>query len=259
MYLYAKLFANFKNPYKPISHNPVPSGLCPHPTVGVLQPPRCTPGSDGVRVPPQLLQDQAPSRQRRELEPPEPGEPPVTLATGRRPRSEAVLVSVGSGRASPRPSVAVPAVSWHWGRAPGPPEPRVPPQSCSAGTARCVWFECPLRHTELPSSFTLRARVWNSTFIEVSAVSPLSPVSLLHPCVPHCPRPCHHPCPHHHPCPPPPSSMRSHLCPPSIRVSLTIIPVPSLVAALSPVCPCPSPVSPPPAVPRSSGILTVSR
>ncbi|NXP57967.1 ITA3 protein, partial [Chloropsis cyanopogon] len=82
------------------------SGPCPCPTAG------------------------APSRRRRELEPPEPGEPPVvTLATGRRPRSEAVL-------------------------------------SCSAGTARCVWFECPLRHTQLPSSFSLRARVWNSTFIE---------------------------------------------------------------------------------------------
>uniref|UniRef100_A0A8C3N723 Integrin alpha-3 n=1 Tax=Geospiza parvula TaxID=87175 RepID=A0A8C3N723_GEOPR len=84
-------------------------------------------------IPPQPLQDwpreQAPSRRRRELEPPEPGEPPVTLATGRRPRSEAVL-------------------------------------SCSAGTARCVWLECPLLHTQLPSSFSLRARVWNSTFIE---------------------------------------------------------------------------------------------
>ncbi|NWY98735.1 ITA3 protein, partial [Loxia curvirostra] len=91
--------------------------------------PRRSPGSDEGRFPPQLLQDQAPSRRRRELEPPEPGEPPVTLATGRRPRSEAVL-------------------------------------SCSAGTARCVWFECPLLHTQLPSSFSLRARVWNSTFIE---------------------------------------------------------------------------------------------
>ncbi|NXQ36776.1 ITA3 protein, partial [Alaudala cheleensis] len=75
------------------------------------------------------LSDQAPSRRRRELEPPEAGEPPVTLATARRPRSEAVL-------------------------------------SCSAGTARCVWFECALLHTQLPSSFSVRARVWNSTFIE---------------------------------------------------------------------------------------------
>ncbi|XP_056368295.1 integrin alpha-3 [Oenanthe melanoleuca] len=89
-----------------------------HPPGGLINPLNLT-----------LLQDQAPSRHRRELEPPEPGEPPVTLATGRRPRSETVL-------------------------------------SCSAGTARCVWFECPLRHTQLPSSFSLRARVWNSTFIE---------------------------------------------------------------------------------------------
>ncbi|TRZ13760.1 hypothetical protein HGM15179_013369, partial [Zosterops borbonicus] len=76
-----------------------------------------------------LLQDQSPARHRRDLEPPEPGDPPVTLATGRRPRSEAVL-------------------------------------SCAGGTARCVWFECPLENTEVPSSFSLRARVWNSTFIE---------------------------------------------------------------------------------------------
>ncbi|XP_072775213.1 integrin alpha-3 isoform X2 [Taeniopygia guttata] len=89
-----------------------------HPPGGVINPLNLT-----------LLQDRAPSRQRRELEPPEPGEPPVTLATGRRPRSEAAL-------------------------------------SCSAGTARCVWFECPLLQTQLPSSFSLRARVWNSTFIE---------------------------------------------------------------------------------------------
>ncbi|KAM4884650.1 integrin alpha-3 [Sylvia borin] len=89
-----------------------------HPPGGVINPLNLT-----------LVQDQAAARHRRELEPPEPGEPPVTLATGRRPRSEAVL-------------------------------------SCSAGTARCVWFECPLLHTQLPSSFSLRARVWNSTFIE---------------------------------------------------------------------------------------------
>ncbi|XP_029819362.1 integrin alpha-3, partial [Manacus vitellinus] len=76
-----------------------------------------------------LLQDQAPSRQRRELEPPEPAEPPITLATAKKAKSETVL-------------------------------------SCSEGTARCVWFECPLLHTQHPNTFTLRARVWNSTFIE---------------------------------------------------------------------------------------------
>ncbi|NWS20864.1 ITA3 protein, partial [Pachyramphus minor] len=73
--------------------------------------------------------DQAPSRRRRELEPPEPAEPPITLATAKKAKSETVL-------------------------------------SCSEGTARCVWFECPLLHTQHPNTFTLRARVWNSTFIE---------------------------------------------------------------------------------------------
>ncbi|NWR25877.1 ITA3 protein, partial [Emberiza fucata] len=93
-----------------------------HPPGGLLNPLNLTVSPRGLRA--------APSRRRRrELEPPEPGEPPLTLASGRRPRSEAVL-------------------------------------SCSAGTARCVWFECPLLHTQLPSSFSLRARVWNSTFIE---------------------------------------------------------------------------------------------
>ncbi|NWW16955.1 ITA3 protein, partial [Falcunculus frontatus] len=66
--------------------------------------------------------------------------------------------SGGSGSASPPPGITG-AVLW------APPDPRVP-QSCSAGTARCVWFECPLLHTQLPSSFSLHARVWNSTFIE---------------------------------------------------------------------------------------------
>ncbi|NXP28079.1 ITA3 protein, partial [Scytalopus superciliaris] len=76
-----------------------------------------------------LLEDQAPSRHRRELEPPEPAEPPITLATAKKARSEVLL-------------------------------------SCSKGTARCVWFECPLLDSQHPNTFTLRARVWNSTFIE---------------------------------------------------------------------------------------------
>ncbi|NWH67044.1 ITA3 protein, partial [Geococcyx californianus] len=71
----------------------------------------------------------APSRQRRELEPPEPAEPPVTLATTKKAKSEVVL-------------------------------------SCSKGTAHCIWFECPLLHTQQPTAFRVRARVWNSTFIE---------------------------------------------------------------------------------------------
>ncbi|KAJ7423395.1 Integrin alpha-3 [Pitangus sulphuratus] len=76
-----------------------------------------------------LLEDQALSRQRRELEPREPAEPPITLATAKKAKSETML-------------------------------------SCSEGTARCVWFECPLPRTQHPNTFILRARVWNSTFIE---------------------------------------------------------------------------------------------
>ncbi|NWS76361.1 ITA3 protein, partial [Crotophaga sulcirostris] len=71
----------------------------------------------------------APSRRRRELEPPELAESPVTLATAKKAKSEVVL-------------------------------------SCSKGTARCIWFECPLLHTQHPTTFRVRARVWNSTFIE---------------------------------------------------------------------------------------------
>uniref|UniRef100_A0A8C5TXG3 Integrin subunit alpha 3 n=1 Tax=Malurus cyaneus samueli TaxID=2593467 RepID=A0A8C5TXG3_9PASS len=89
-----------------------------HPPGGVINPLNLT-----------LQPDPALSRHRRDLEPPEPGEPPVTLATGRSPRSETAL-------------------------------------SCSAGTARCVWFECPLRHPQVPFGLSIRARVWNSTFIE---------------------------------------------------------------------------------------------
>uniref|UniRef100_A0A8C3JCQ7 Integrin subunit alpha 3 n=1 Tax=Calidris pygmaea TaxID=425635 RepID=A0A8C3JCQ7_9CHAR len=76
-----------------------------------------------------LLEDQAPSRQRRELDPPEPAEPPVTLATAKKAKSEVVL-------------------------------------SCFEGTAQCIWFECPLLDTQNPTTFSIRARVWNSTFIE---------------------------------------------------------------------------------------------
>ncbi|XP_014814405.1 PREDICTED: integrin alpha-3 [Calidris pugnax] len=37
---------------------------------------------------------------------------------------------------------------------------------CSEGTAQCIWFECPLLDTQHPTTFSIRARVWNSTFIE---------------------------------------------------------------------------------------------
>uniref|UniRef100_A0A8B9EI83 Integrin subunit alpha 3 n=1 Tax=Anser cygnoides TaxID=8845 RepID=A0A8B9EI83_ANSCY len=73
-----------------------------------------------------------PTRQRRELGAAEAMEPPLTLATAKKAKSEVLL-------------------------------------SCSQGTARCVWFECPLLDTQRPTTFRVRARVWNSTFIEVSA------------------------------------------------------------------------------------------
>ncbi|KAJ7313701.1 hypothetical protein JRQ81_005325 [Phrynocephalus forsythii] len=37
--------------------------------------------------------------------------------------------------------------------------------NCSKGS-RCVWFECPLRDAGAVTEVTIRARVWNSTFIE---------------------------------------------------------------------------------------------
>uniref|UniRef100_A0A8V5GNC7 ITA3 protein n=1 Tax=Melopsittacus undulatus TaxID=13146 RepID=A0A8V5GNC7_MELUD len=73
--------------------------------------------------------DQAPSRQRRQLDTFDLVEPAITLATAKKAKSEVLL-------------------------------------SCSKGTARCVWFECPLLHTQHPTTFSIRARVWNSTFIE---------------------------------------------------------------------------------------------
>uniref|UniRef100_A0A8C6NFB9 Uncharacterized protein n=1 Tax=Melopsittacus undulatus TaxID=13146 RepID=A0A8C6NFB9_MELUD len=71
--------------------------------------------------------DQAPSRQRRQLDTFDLVEPAITLATAKKAKSEVL---------------------------------------CSKGTARCVWFECPLLHTQHPTTFSIRARVWNSTFIE---------------------------------------------------------------------------------------------
>lgn len=44
-----------------------------------------------------------------------------------------------------------------------------PPQTCSNGHARCVWLECPLPDASNITNVTVKARVWNSTFIEVSA------------------------------------------------------------------------------------------
>uniref|UniRef100_A0A8C6VGB6 Integrin subunit alpha 3 n=1 Tax=Naja naja TaxID=35670 RepID=A0A8C6VGB6_NAJNA len=38
--------------------------------------------------------------------------------------------------------------------------------SCSKGTSRCIWFECPLWNIGAVTNVRVRARVWNSTFIE---------------------------------------------------------------------------------------------
>lgn len=50
-----------------------------------------------------------------------------------------------------------------------PSPPPVFPQTCSNGHARCVWLECPLPDASNITNVTVKARVWNSTFIEVSA------------------------------------------------------------------------------------------
>ncbi|XP_068775487.1 integrin alpha-3 isoform X2 [Struthio camelus] len=76
-----------------------------------------------------LLEDKTLSRQRRELDRSQPVEPPITLATAKKAKSEVVL-------------------------------------SCSKGTAHCIWFECPVHDTQHPTTFSIHARVWNSTFIE---------------------------------------------------------------------------------------------
>uniref|UniRef100_A0A8B9SW74 Integrin alpha-3 n=1 Tax=Anas platyrhynchos TaxID=8839 RepID=A0A8B9SW74_ANAPL len=77
-----------------------------------------------------LLEDGTPPRRRRELGAAEPAEPPLTLGTAKKAKSEVLL-------------------------------------SCSQGTARCIWFECPLLAPQRPTTtFRVRARVWNSTFIE---------------------------------------------------------------------------------------------
>lgn len=153
--------------------------MCPCPTawglpaLSALGGQSC-PGSHGGLCPPQLLEDQAPSRRRRELEAPEPAEPPVTLATAKKAKSEVVLVSGccggwGGGPAAPhRHHCACYCLAPTLWLPPDTPFPLVS-QSCSKGTARCVWFECPLLQTQHPTTFSIRARVWNSTFIEVSA------------------------------------------------------------------------------------------
>lgn len=72
----------------------------------------------------------SPQRRRRQLDPGgDQGSPPVTLAAAKKAKSETVL-------------------------------------SCASGRARCVWLECPIPDTSNITNVTVKARVWNSTFIE---------------------------------------------------------------------------------------------
>ncbi|XP_067397184.1 integrin alpha-3 [Emydura macquarii macquarii] len=74
-------------------------------------------------------QPSPPPRGKRDLETMSQAEVPVTLAASKKAKSEMLL-------------------------------------SCSKGTARCIWFECPLRDIRHTTTVSVRARVWNSTFIE---------------------------------------------------------------------------------------------
>ncbi|XP_047400789.1 integrin alpha-3 isoform X2 [Sciurus carolinensis] len=72
----------------------------------------------------------SPQRRRRELDPGGgQGPPPVTLAAAKKAKSETVL-------------------------------------TCATGRARCVWLECPIPDAPVVTNVTVKARVWNSTFIE---------------------------------------------------------------------------------------------
>ncbi|XP_054989651.1 integrin alpha-3 isoform X2 [Sorex araneus] len=72
----------------------------------------------------------SPQRRRRELEPEvDPALTPVTLASVKKAKSGTTL-------------------------------------TCGSDSARCVWLECPIPDTPLVTNVTVKARVWNSTFIE---------------------------------------------------------------------------------------------
>ncbi|XP_074797130.1 integrin alpha-3 isoform X1 [Natator depressus] len=69
------------------------------------------------------------ARQKRDLETALQAEPPVILATSKKAKSETLL-------------------------------------SCSKGSSRCIWFQCPIQDSRHTTTVSVRARVWNSTFIE---------------------------------------------------------------------------------------------
>ncbi|KAM4844797.1 integrin alpha-3 [Thomomys bottae] len=72
----------------------------------------------------------SPQRKRRQLDPEDgQGPPPVTLAAAKKAKSETVL-------------------------------------TCATGRARCVWLECLIPDSTTTTNVSVKARVWNSTFIE---------------------------------------------------------------------------------------------
>ncbi|XP_030045043.1 integrin alpha-3-like [Microcaecilia unicolor] len=89
----------------------------------------CVPPGDVVNELNLTLSNQMQSRKRRELEANTQAQEVVTLAATKRARSETSL-------------------------------------SCFQRTARCVQFSCPLRNLRKTATVTVRAHVWNSTFLE---------------------------------------------------------------------------------------------
>uniref|UniRef100_A0A8C0G8I3 Integrin subunit alpha 3 n=1 Tax=Chelonoidis abingdonii TaxID=106734 RepID=A0A8C0G8I3_CHEAB len=76
-----------------------------------------------------LLDGGTSARQKRDLEGALQANPPIILAASKKAKSETLL-------------------------------------SCSKGTSRCIWFQCPIRDARHTTNVSVRARVWNSTFIE---------------------------------------------------------------------------------------------
>ncbi|XP_061444958.1 integrin alpha-3 isoform X2 [Rhineura floridana] len=91
----------------------------------------CVPPGDVINNRNLTLQDHSSTsaRRKRELQASPKTELPITLAASKKAKSETLL-------------------------------------SCPEGTCRCIWFECPLWDIAGVTDVKVRARVWNSTFIE---------------------------------------------------------------------------------------------
>ncbi|XP_077172043.1 integrin alpha-3 isoform X2 [Paroedura picta] len=90
---------------------------------------RCEPPGQVINYLNLTLLDSSRARRKRELETVPNSEFPITLAASKKAKSEMSL-------------------------------------SCSKGTSHCIWFECPLQDIRSSANVVVRARVWNSTFIE---------------------------------------------------------------------------------------------